>query len=250
MAKKTKLKKQTVKQEENIEVKEKPEKKKNDLYFGEEVTKSIVDFQNEPNQKAKHRIFEGRIMPAFDKLIKYHYFKIPVKKDPEVLHDCMSFLYEQLNKFNSANHDRAFPYFNVIVKNHFIQRLKTEEKRNLISKEMDSLNDPKEIIKNNKDYITIDNIEDAYDDEEFMRVLKENLPKWRDSFSKEQEKSVVDALVVLFENVENFDNYNRKIIYFYIKEITGLNTKQIAINLNKIKKKFKFFKKKYQKGTI
>jgi hypothetical protein len=243
------MKKQKKKEEKQTTV-EKPEKKKNDLYFGEEVTKSIVALQKESDQKLKHKIFEKDIMPAFDKLIKYHYFKIPVKKDPEVLHDCMSFLYEQLNKFNATQHDRGFPYFNVIVKNYFIQKLKTEEKKNLLSKEMDSLNDPKEIIKNNKDYLTIDNIEDAYDDEEFVRVLKENLPKWRDSFSKDQEKSVVDALVVLFENVENFDNYNRKIIYFYIKEITGLNTKQIAINLNKIKKKFKFFKKKYQKGTV
>lgn len=245
--KKAKIKKKT----ENTQDVDKPkEKKKNDLYFGEHVTKAIVDFQNESNPKLKHKIFENNIMPAFDKLIKYHYFKIPVKKDPEVVHDCMSFLYEQLNKFNSTQHDRAFPYFNVIVKNHFIQKLKTEEKKNLLSKEMDSLNDPKEIIKNNKEFLTIDNIEDVYDNEEFVSVLKKNLPKWRESFPKDQEKAVIDALAVLFENVENFDNYNRKIIFFYIKEITGLNSKQIAINLNKVKKKFKFLKKKYQKGTI
>lgn len=244
-----KKKKQKIKVISLEAIKEKP-KPKNNLYFDEDVTKAIVNFQKAEAPKEKHKIFEENIMPAFDKLIKYHYFKIPVKRDPEVVHDCMSFLYEQLNKFDASQHDRGFPYFNVIVKNYFIQKLKNEEKKNSISKDIDSLNDPKEIIKNNKDCIVIDNIEDSYDNEEFIEVLKSALPKWRESFQKDQEKAVVEALTVLFENVENFDNYNKKIIYFYIKEITGMNTKQIAINLNKVKKKFKFLKKKFQRGNI
>ena len=44
-------------------------------------------------------------------------------------------------------------------------------------------------------------------------------------------------------------NY-KKAIYLYMREITGLNTKQIVSCLNKMRAKYRLFKKKWDEGEI
>ena len=220
------------------------------LYFGADVDQAIVLYRLETNTEEKHRIFIEDIKPAFEKLIKYHFFRTPVNKDPEIQHDCLSFLYEQIEKFDYTKHKRGFPYFNVIAKHFFIQKLKNQNKKVATDKNTDSIS---EYHKNKvffDERLVTDHLEDEYEHKEFMLILRDHLPKWRDQFQKEQERAFVDALIHLFENSENLDIFNKKAIYFYLREITGLNSKQIATNLNKVKKKFVFLKKKYLRGDI
>lgn len=223
-----------------------------DFYFGEDVDQAIVLFQLETDEDNKHKLFVEDIKPAFEKLINYHYFRTPIAKDEDIVHDCMSFLYEILinKKFNSEKYSRGFPYFNMVVKHFFIQKLKSEKKKASTDKNIESLSD----YNSNETYfdsvLFVDNIETEFQKKEFIEILKENLPKWKDQFSKDQEKKVVEALIILFDNVGNIDIFNKKAIFWYIRDITGLNSKQVATNLNKIKKKFNFLKRKYQKGNI
>ena len=42
----------------------------------------------------------------------------------------------------------------------------------------------------------------------------------------------------------------REELIVLLKEQTGLNSKQIAVNLNKIKKKFEFLKMRYNRGDF
>ena len=44
--------------------------------------------------------------------------------------------------------------------------------------------------------------------------------------------------------------FNKKAVYLYIREITGLNTKQIVNNLNRIRGKYKEFKCDWDAGKI
>ena len=44
--------------------------------------------------------------------------------------------------------------------------------------------------------------------------------------------------------------FNKKAIYLYMREITGLNTKQIVNNLNKIRKRYRNFRSEWEKGKI
>lgn len=223
----------------------------NDLYFGEDVDQALVLFQLEKDIDSRHKIFIDDIKPALDKLIQYHYYRIPIVRDDSIMHDCLSFLYEILEsgKFNTQKYTRGFPYFNMVVKNFFIQRIKSEKKKLSTDKNFESLNEYTE--NSNESNIPLEeDFEEKYENVEFARIFKENLPKWKDQFSKDQEKDFVDALILLFENAENIDIYNKKAIFFYLREITGLNSKQIATNLNKVKRKFNFLMKKYQKGEI
>ena len=43
---------------------------------------------------------------------------------------------------------------------------------------------------------------------------------------------------------------NKKAIYLYLREITGLNTKQVVNNLNKLRAKYRIFKKNWNKGEL
>ena len=49
---------------------------------------------------------------------------------------------------------------------------------------------------------------------------------------------------------EEIQIFNKKAIYLYIREITGLNTKQVVNNLNKIRQKYRAFKNKWEKDEI
>ena len=65
---------------------------------------------------------------------------------------------------------------------------------------------------------------------------------------KEGEKKVLDAVRIRFDSVDDIEIFNKKAIYLYLREITGLNTKQVVNNLNKMRLKYKVFKVKWDKG--
>ena len=66
----------------------------------------------------------------------------------------------------------------------------------------------------------------------------------------ENEEKVYEAVRLIFSNPDRIDIFNKKAIYFYIREITGLNTKQVVNNLNKMRVKYRVFKKKWDKGDL
>ena len=43
---------------------------------------------------------------------------------------------------------------------------------------------------------------------------------------------------------------NKKAIYLYLRELTGLNTKQVVSQLNKMRKKYRTFKREWDNGNI
>ncbi len=64
---------------------------------------------------------------------------------------------------------------------------------------------------------------------------------------REKEKQVLEAVRVLLHNVDDIEIFNKKAIYLYLRELTGLNTKQVVNNLNKLREKYRLFKTKWDK---
>jgi hypothetical protein len=52
------------------------------------------------------------------------------------------------------------------------------------------------------------------------------------------------------KNIDQIEIFNKKAIYLYLREITGLNTKQIVSSLNKMRERYGTFKKKWDSGEI
>jgi hypothetical protein len=88
------------------------------------------------------------------------------------------------------------------------------------------------------------------EDQEFWLELMRNLDKWETVLLKPNEKKVLLAVRHLIDNIDNIEIFNKKAIYLYLREITGLNTKQVVNNLNKIRDKYKLFKIKWERGEI
>jgi len=121
-----KFKKKTVK-------KTKTTKKK--YYFGKEAHAAIVKYQNSDCNKEKETIYTKDIRPSFDKLTENLIFIHGFSSDKEnfsiLKNDCVSFLFEILQKFDPSKGSKAFSYFNVCAKNYLIiqsKKRKSNEK--------------------------------------------------------------------------------------------------------------------------
>ena len=85
---------------------------------------------------------------------------------------------------------------------------------------------------------------------EFWEHLFEEMSKWENLKLKETERRVLEAIKILFNSTDDIEIFNKKAIYLYMREITGLNTKQIVNNLNRIRKRYRIFKSEWEKGNI
>ena len=92
--------------------------------------------------------------------------------------------------------------------------------------------------------------EDDREDAEFWLFLLKEIDTWKDLNLKENERKVLNAVEILLTSIEEIDIFNKKAIYLYMREITGLNTKQIVSNLNRLRERFRTFKKKWNNGEV
>ena len=77
------------------------------------------------------------------------------------------------------------------------------------------------------------------------------IESWDTGNLKENEKKVLEAIKILLESIdEDTMIYNKKAIYLYLREITGLNTKQIVSCLNKMRVRYRTFREKWDSGEI
>ena len=67
---------------------------------------------------------------------------------------------------------------------------------------------------------------------------------------KENDLKVYQAIMILFESKDDIEIFNKKAIYLYLREITGLNTKQIVNSLKKFRKKYFLFKGEWENGQL
>ena len=84
----------------------------------------------------------------------------------------------------------------------------------------------------------------------YKKKFLSEVKKWQNLPLKPNEEKVLSAVLTLMENIDQIDIFNKKAIYLYLREITGLNTKQIVSCLNKMRIKYRNFKKKWDQGEI
>jgi hypothetical protein len=228
--------------EEEVVVVKKTKKK----YFDQDTEDSIVKFQKEPDIEIKKIIFVKEIRPAFLKLIENVIFvyKFYTLGDVDGLkNDCMSFLFEVLHKFDPSRGCKAFSYFDIVAKNWFIQKIKNVKKRNKIDVHFDqTIADKLEREEGEKNH---KQLEALLIESQFFVMLRDEIKKWRFKFDKKQEKLVLESIILILENPDLISLHSKKAVYLYLREISGLSTKQIVTNIQKFKKKYDGFKKRY-----
>ncbi|MBI2449265.1 hypothetical protein HYV49_03125 [Candidatus Pacearchaeota archaeon] len=230
------------KRKERLKKENSDNKSKN--YFDLKTEKNIIKFQKEKKIEKRKIIFDNLIRPSFEKLIENIIFVYKFKslESIDVLkNDCLSYLFEKLYMFDAKKGHRAFSYFNVIAKNWFLQEVKLNNKK--IKYEIPI---SKELLENpeNANNFIIQSFENDITNYEFLENLKTEMKSWLLKVKNEQEQKVLNAIIMLFENPD-LQLFNKKAIYLYLREIVGMNGKQIASSLIKLKKRYIVFKKKF-----
>ena len=85
---------------------------------------------------------------------------------------------------------------------------------------------------------------------EFWTFLEQEVSSWEHDKMKENERKVLEAVKILMESCDDIEIFNKKAIYLYIRELTGLNTKQVVNNLNKLRSKYRAFKYRWDEGQF
>jgi hypothetical protein len=63
-------------------------------------------------------------------------------------------------------------------------------------------------------------------------------------------KKLYEAVKIILSSADEIDVFNKKAVYLYLRELTGLNTKQIVTQLNKFREKYRDFKSDWDDSKI
>ena len=218
-------------------------------YFTKVHENAIVEYALTEDNKIRTELYIKWIQPAFDEMVDkiVYTYKFTNLPNIDVLkEECKIWLTTILDKFKPSKGSKAFSYFSVITKNWFIH--KTKKNARSIRREIhfDDLSSDLEC-----EYLSIENsYAQAREQHEFWNNFWFEVKSWEKMKLKENERKVLEAIKILFETSDEIEIFNKKAIYLYIREITGLNTKQVVNNLNKMRIKYKVFRKKWEKGEI
>ena len=224
-------------------------KKKSKLYFTKVHEDAIVRYAISDDKAEKTKLYVELINPAFNEMVDkivYTYKFTTLPNIEDLKSECKVFLTTILDKFDPEKGSKAFSYFSVITKNWFIHKVKKnslQSKREVYYDEM-----PKDLEQAHMS--TTNHYFEMRESKEFWSLFWNNMGEWEKMDLKENERKVLGAIKQLFESSDNIEIFNKKAIYFYIREITGLNTKQVVGGLNRLRQKYSQFKTRWDKDGI
>ena len=219
------------------------------MYFTQDHENAILEYCLTEDLEIKTQLYVEFIQPAFNEMVDkivftYRFTNLP--NIDELRSECKVWLTTILAKYDPNRGSKAFSYFSVITKNWFIHKVKQTSKRNqrevaydIAAKEIDD----KYIVTHNPYMARRQN-------KEFWQHLWTEIDSWDSENMKDSERKVYEAVKTLLNSVDDLDVLNKKAVYLYLREITGMNTKQIVTQLNKMRKKYRTFKREWDNGNI
>jgi len=224
-------------------------KSKKNHYFTQVHEDAIVKYALTDDRELRSKLYEEYIQPAFDDMVDkiiYTYRFTTLPNIDYLRADCKVWLTTILNKYDPNKGSKAFSYFSVVTKNWFIHKVKRTKKRLQTEVFMeDVLNELDEnLVSEDPSYF------DKRSEMEFWMSLNNEIDTWDSFMIKENEKKVLMAVRILLDSADQIEIFNKKAIYLYLREITGLNTKQVVNNLNKLRKRYRTFKTKWENSEI
>jgi hypothetical protein len=218
-------------------------------YFTSVHENAIIKYASTDDRELRGKLYVEYIQPALDQMVDkiiYTYRFTTLPNIDYLKDDCKVWLTTILNKYDPSKGSKAFSYFSVVTKNWFIHKVKKTKKRNQTEVFMeDLLNQMEEnLVSREPTYLS------KRTEIEFWGSLDHEIDTWDSFMLKENEKKVLMAVRILMESADTIEIFNKKAIYLYLREITGLNTKQVVNNLNKLRKRYRTFKGKWENGEI
>ncbi len=224
-------------------------RRKKNHYFTKDHENAIIQYTKSSCIRERTELYVRWIEPAFNEMVDKIVFTYKFTNLPNIDYlrdECKVWLMTVVDKYDPAKGSKAFSYFSVITKNWFIHKVKRQQKRNQREIDYDNLskNYEEKYLSTDESYIT------EREEKEFWDSFYKELKSWDSSTMKDNDLKVYKAINILFESKEDIEIFNKKAIYLYLREITGLNTKQIVNSLKKFRKKYYNFKHDWEKGGL
>lgn len=224
-------------------------------YFYEKEEEAFVKYINSTDQEERDTIFRETLYPAFTKMVEsiirtYELF-IPTEDFEETFCDTLSFLITKVNNFDVTKGYKVYSYCGTVCKNYLIFKRNQYKKKRDKNISYDLLfptadkdtridsHDEKANISFNNELInrTISEIQ--------ILLSEENIEKLN-----ENERQIGYALLEMlmnweeiFKRLEN-KKFNKTSVWFFLKEYTNLDSKNIRDGMKKFKNLYFFTKQK------
>jgi len=211
-------------------------RKRKNHYFTQVHQDAIVEYAQTKDIKIRTKLYIEYIGPVFDEMVDKIVYTYKFTNPPNIdvlKEDCKIWPTTILDKFDPDKGSKAFSYFSVITKNWFIHKVKKNSKQTKREVQLDDIKNSHE-----QEYlVAYNNYYELRSEKEFWQLLHSHIESWEKENLKANERKVLEAIKILFESSEDIEIFNKKAIYLYLREITGLNTKQVVNNLNKLRKR-------------
>jgi hypothetical protein len=200
--------------------------KKSKTYFTKITDLAISAYNKSEDIAKREKIYRRFIYPAFMKLTENIINKVkPDYIDSTFLDlqtDLVTYLTARLDKFNPAA-GKAYSYYTRTSFNYLIaenQKAYSKLKNDALELDIDEQRNVITEMHNEEMQETLQEFMDAY-----INHCYENLNY---IFSNSIDIHVADSVLHIFETRENIENFNKKALYIYIRERTGLETTNIT----------------------
>ena len=218
-------------------------------YFTKDHENAIIQYVATEDQRVRTELYVEWIGPAFNEMVDkivYTYKFTNLPNIDALKGECKVWLTTILDKYDPSKGSKAFSYFSVITKNWFIHKVKKNSQKTRREINYDDITKDLE-----QEHLSARNpYETRREDAEFWHYLWKEIEIWESEELKPNEEKVLMAVRVLLEKSNEIEIFNKKAVYLYLRELTGLNTKQVVNNLNKLRSRYHVFKKTWNDGKI
>ena len=218
-------------------------------YFTKEHEQAIIDYVATKDLRERTILYERWIAPAFSEMVDkicYTYNFTTLSNVDELRDECKIWLTTILDKYDATRGKKAFSYFSVITKNWFIHKVKKQQKQKVRETDIETVSMQSQL----EHMSTVNKYMPERMEREFWNLLWKEMESWDVETMRGNERKVYEAVKILLANPDDIEIFNKKAIYLYLREITGLNTKQVVNNLNKMRKRYRTFKVKWDDGQL
>lgn len=228
-------------------------------YFAEREEQAVIDYINSNSLEEKNYIYNQILIEPFRKMIESILRRYPIHIGNydmrEVESNALTHLIEHMVKYDpnritkSGNKTKAYSYCQTIIRNYY----KDHSKKSYAEKKVNlSFDDYFDEIAENSEYCYEMEFETQHYLEKLIATIIEKIEKMidDDSAMKKNEIIVGDAIInvlknwhILFMEETPDGKYNKRVtnkfaknkILFFLKEQTGLSTKEIRIAIKPFK---------------
>jgi len=211
-----------------------------------ETQQKIEEYQKSKTKRLKDTIYVNHIHPAFKELVhnlvSVYKFKSSSEDINHLKHDCVAFLYETIHKWKPENGTKAFSYFNVVAKNWLTihtRRLLKNSKRNVSIENTEDMSsyEKTQLNRLEKDISVI--YQENEERELFLPNFIEMTDVIRTKLKDDRDKKCIDAIQQIFRNANDLDYLNKRAVFVYLREISGLNNSELSSSLSTIRKHYR-----------